>query len=59
MRFRRYTVELSASFTCWHLLMQLVTQRVSHRSDVAAMLTAYGHSPGDLDLLFFVLNQST
>ncbi len=57
VQFRRVSGELSASFTRWHLLIQLVTHGTAHRSEVAALLTAYGQSPGDLDFLFFVMKQ--
>ena len=57
VQFRRVSGELSASFTRWHLLMQLVTHGAAHRSEAAALLTAYGHSPGDLDFFFFVLER--
>ena len=57
VRFRHRSGELSTSFTRWHLLMQLVTHGTYHRSEAAALLTTYGHSPGDLDFLFFVLDR--
>jgi len=42
------------SYTLWHLMVQLVNHGTHHRSEAAAMLTAYGHSPGDLDFFHFV-----
>ncbi len=57
VQFRRLSGELSDSFTRWHLLMQLVTHGIHHRSEAAALLTAYDQSPGDLDFLFFVLGR--
>ena len=43
-----------ASYTLWHLMIQLVNHGTHHRSEAAALLTAYDHSPGDLDFFFFV-----
>ena len=57
VQFRRASGAQSASFVRWHLLMQLVTHGTLHRSEAAALLTTYGQSPGDLDFLFFVLEQ--
>jgi uncharacterized damage-inducible protein DinB len=33
--------------------------RLQHRSEAAAMLTEYGHSPGNIDLLQFVRERQT
>ena len=38
----------------WQMLMQLFTHSIQHRSEAAAMLTGLGHSPGNLDFVFFV-----
>ena len=58
VQFVRLSGDLSAPFTRWHLLMQLVNHGTHHRSEVAALLTTYGQSPGDLDFLFFVMGRS-
>ena len=42
------------AFTLWHVLLQLVSHSTQHRAELAEWLTAFGHSPGDLDFLFFV-----
>jgi uncharacterized damage-inducible protein DinB len=42
------------SYDLWGMLMHLLLHSMQHRSEVAAILTGYGHSPGDLDLIFFL-----
>lgn len=44
----------------WHFMVITDPARragVAHRSEAAALLTAYGQSPGDLDFFFYVLEQ--
>ena len=55
VQFRRFSDELTPPFIRWQLLLQCMTHGVSHRSEAAALLTAYGQSPGDLDFFFYVL----
>ncbi len=38
----------------WHLLLHIVNHGTEHRSQAAAELTAFGYSPGDLDLIHFL-----
>ena len=38
----------------WETMVHLVTHGMQHRSEVAAMLTDMGHSPGDIDLIVFL-----
>jgi uncharacterized damage-inducible protein DinB len=37
----------------WKMMAHVANHGTQHRSEVAAMLTSYGHSPGDLDMLGF------
>ena len=38
----------------WHILVDLILHAAQHRSEAAALLTKYGHSPGDIDFIFYV-----
>lgn len=51
-----YTNTSGKPFTriLWHAMVHLVNHGTQHRSEAAAMLTDFGCSPGDLDLIFFV-----
>ncbi len=54
-RFERRGVPLE--MVLWQIFFQLINHGTQHRSEVAAILTEYGHSPGDLDFMFFVLQR--
>jgi uncharacterized damage-inducible protein DinB len=38
----------------WHLMAHLVNHGTQHRSEVAMLVSSYGYSPGDLDLITFL-----
>jgi uncharacterized damage-inducible protein DinB len=40
----------------WHIVVDLIFHAAQHRSEAAALLTAYGQAPGDFDFTMF-LNQ--
>jgi len=41
----------------WQALMQCANHGTQHRAELAAMLTDFGQSPGDLDFMVFSLEQ--
>jgi uncharacterized damage-inducible protein DinB len=38
----------------WHAMAHLVNHGTQHRTEAAAMLTDFGQSPGDIDLIYFL-----
>jgi uncharacterized damage-inducible protein DinB len=52
----QYTTTKGVPFenVLWHLLAHVVNHGTQFRSEAAMALTAYGQSPGDLDMLFFL-----
>ena len=38
----------------WHMLQHMLLHSMQHRSEAAILLTEFGHSPGDIDFLFFL-----
>jgi len=45
------------TFILWQMMLHVANHGTQHRSEVAAMLTAHDHSPGNLDLLFYFFEQ--
>jgi uncharacterized damage-inducible protein DinB len=43
----------------WHLLVHVVNHGTQFRAEAAVVLTQYGQSPGDLDLLLFFREQES
>lgn len=37
----------------WRILQHLVLHGMQHHTEIAQLLTAQGHSPGDIDLIFY------
>ena len=42
------------TYPLWQLMLHQVNHATQHRSEVAAMLTQFGQSPGWLDLIFYL-----
>lgn len=43
----------------WQMLLHLANHGTQHRSEAAVLMTAAGHSPGDLDLWDYAESQAT
>jgi uncharacterized damage-inducible protein DinB len=42
------------AYPLWQQMLHQVNHATQHRSEAAVMLTNFGHSPGGLDLLYFI-----
>ncbi len=38
----------------WHILAHMINHGTAHRTEAAMLLTSFGYSPGDLDLIVFL-----
>lgn len=47
-----------ATAPLWQVLTHLVNHSTQHNSEVAQMLTELGHSPGNIDLIYWVIQQN-
>lgn len=45
------------TFTRWEMMQHRFAHSMQHRSELAAVLTSHGRSPGDLDFIFFVIGR--
>lgn len=55
----RYTTPggLKRERVLWHCLFHVINHGTQHRSEAAAILTDFGHSPGDFDFSMFMLEK--
>ena len=42
----------------WLILVDVIIHATQHRSEAAALLTSYGQSPGDYDLIMFLIERA-
>jgi uncharacterized damage-inducible protein DinB len=38
----------------WESMLHLVNHGTQHKTEAAAILTGFGHSPGDIDLIVYL-----
>ncbi len=50
----RYGADPQNGPKVWQTIVHVVTHGIQHRSEAAALLTSYGHSPGELDFDLFL-----
>lgn len=41
----------------WQVMAHVVNHGTQHRAEAAALLTDFGHSPGDVDLVYFLMEK--
>lgn len=47
------------SMPLWQMMAHVANHGTQHRSEIAAMFTGFGHSPGDLDLLNYFASRGS
>jgi uncharacterized damage-inducible protein DinB len=52
----RYTTQTGVTYThaLWTIFTHVINHATQHRSEAAELLTEYGCSPGDLDLIVYL-----
>jgi uncharacterized damage-inducible protein DinB len=45
------------TFARWQMMQHVLMHSMQHRTELAAVLTSLGHSPGDLDFVFFTMGR--
>ncbi|HLF25641.1 MAG TPA: DinB family protein [Anaerolineae bacterium] len=48
------TADQPNAYPLWQIMLHQVNHATQHRSEVALLLTQFGHSPGELDLLRYL-----
>lgn len=41
----------------WQMMAHVVNHGTQHKTEAAAMLTEFGHSPGDIDMIYYLIEK--